>query len=201
MYTPNQPIVIQDNPANSQNVQPLPSFGQASIQVLNTVVLSRLATTGAKGTNCEKDNNEAIIRNFKTLLTSSVTTEKEATEKEDENEGTGFTIEFQLQELDGEEEVTCDTQACVLTLRDLLKNIGTKCNDCKEILYTKEKGLEHIFIEMKNFVKEPSDPVLLLLDNYSSHLDIEVVEMAIQNNVVSSYLTHHIVRISSNPWM
>ncbi|CAG4976438.1 unnamed protein product [Colias eurytheme] len=32
MYTPNQPIVIQDNPANSQNVQPLPSFGQASIQ-------------------------------------------------------------------------------------------------------------------------------------------------------------------------
>ncbi|XP_065172715.1 uncharacterized protein, partial [Atheta coriaria] len=50
-------------------------------------------------------------------------------------------------------------------------------------------------IFMQHFIKSvkpcPSNPALLLLDNHSSHLDIEVVEMAKDNNVVLlSYPPH-----------
>ncbi|CAG4923331.1 unnamed protein product [Colias eurytheme] len=164
-----------------------PTTGQF-IAALKTAVLSRLATTGAKGTNCETDHNEAIINNFKTLFTRSVTTEKE-----NEDEGpVPFTIEFNIKELDGEEEmiVTNDTQACAYVAGFILKKIDTKCNDCKESLYTKEKGLEHLFIEMKEY--DTKDRL-----KYGSNILIKTIELC--SKYIKSFLekNSHLENIKS----
>lgn len=123
-----------------------PTVGQF-VAGLKTAVLSNLPFLGSG--NCEDDENEAIISNFKRLLsppTGMHTAYVDAATLCDElEEEISSTFEHSIDESSGE------TQACAYVCGFIVKKNPNKCENCKKIFVSAYQEGFHSFIEFKEY--------------------------------------------------
>lgn len=121
-----------------------PTAGQF-VAGLKTAVLSNLSFIGTG--NCEDDENDVILTNFKTLLSppTNIHTADATILTNELEESINSTFECSLQESSGE------IQACAYVCGFIIKNNRNKCEICKNIFVSETQDRSHTFIEFKEY--------------------------------------------------
>ncbi|CAK1601405.1 unnamed protein product [Parnassius mnemosyne] len=121
-----------------------PTAGQF-VAGLKTAVLSNLSFIGTG--NCEEDQNQVILTNFKSLLSPPTDTHTAyATILTDElEESVNSTFECSLEESSGE------IQACAYVCGFIVKNNLNKCEICKKNFVSETQERSHTFIDFKEY--------------------------------------------------
>ncbi|CAK1591825.1 unnamed protein product [Parnassius mnemosyne] len=121
-----------------------PTAGQF-VAGLKTAVLSNLSFIGTG--NCEEDQNQVILTNFKSLLSPPTDTHTAyATILTDElEESVNSTFECSLEESSGE------IQACAYVCGFIVKNNLNKCEICEKIFVSETQERSHTFINFKEY--------------------------------------------------
>lgn len=129
-----------------------PTAGQF-IAALKTSILSNLAhlSTG----NCESDYCEAIIDNYKDVLTRSTNLCTNYTTSTQQSFSYSSNLSEELESICNAETSSGEAQACAYVCGFLIKRLDCSCSSCNNILFSKEKCLvEHLFLQFKEYNSE-----------------------------------------------
>ena len=114
---------------------------------LKTTIISNLAHIQS-GNNCEDDNYNTIMSNFKDLLASPQTTSQENREDphimSDMLASVDNTFESSLSD-------SAEMQACAYVCGFILRNLKVACDDCEKALKATNIENVHSFVEFKEY--------------------------------------------------
>lgn len=121
-----------------------PTVGQFTAG-LKTAILSNLSHLGVG--NCENDENDLILDDYKTLFTPATDThtDEENTLVRDVEYEFENTFQCNLEEKSGE------LQACAYVSGYIIKKYNLDCEVCKALLITKECEWVHSFLDFKEY--------------------------------------------------
>ncbi|XP_059053042.1 uncharacterized protein LOC131847470 isoform X1 [Achroia grisella] len=115
---------------------------------LKTAILSNLSQMG--GGNCEMDQNETIINNFKSFLKPCVRNTQQiadtAADPISSNQSAFNDIDENILE-----ECSGEIQACTYVCGFIIKKFKHECNACKLIFTTTEQSIMHTFNTFKEY--------------------------------------------------